>query len=635
MSEKKHSTVGVAGHVDHGKTALVRALSGTETDRLQEEKQRGMSIVLGFAHLTFPQGEVDLIDVPGHEKFLRTMISGATGLDAALLTIAANERVKPQTAEHLALLELLGVRRGLVVVTKADLVLGEGDRGRVAVEVREFLRGSFLHDAALLWTSTLTGEGVAEVKTALETLLCETVYAPVRPYFNLPIDRVFTMTGHGTVVTGTLRTGLLTLGQTVEIWPGGRRAEVRGLEVHGQAVEAARPGWRTAVNLRGVRKDDLRRGDVLATPGAFRPTRLVDVELTVPTGAETPVKRGQSVLLYHGTAEMPVRVYPLGTDEVAPGTTTFAQLRLAGDAVVPAGERFVLRSTSGAQTVGGGVVFDPYPEKHTRIDDALQRRMRRLSRGSDPEKVAEKLREAGAEGCSPTQLTIDLGLAAGPVLFGISCGADLALHPEVFDALAQQILEAVLRYHRTQPLLRGMLQEELRRGLPRALKPAAYHTLLESLVGAKQIETIHGLVRAPDYSPEAALSPVERAITLEIEAQFLLGGLKPSALEEVVRKDRRRRRLVQFLLETEVLVTAEERASGCTVVFHRDALASGVEHLRQALCLGQGCTVSEINTLLGTTRKFSVPLLEYLDKLGITRREGDLRFWNGENSGNV
>ena len=631
MRETKHITVGVAGHVDHGKTALVRALTGMETDRLPEEQARGMSIALGFAHLTLPFGDVDLIDVPGHEKFIRTMISGATGLDAALLVIAANERVKPQTVEHVALLGLLGVKNGLVAVTKSDLADGEEERERVATEVRDFLGETFLRDAAIVFTSATTGEGLDAVRQALQELLTSAVPRVEHSYFTLPVDRTFTMTGHGTVATGTLRRGRLRLGQTVEIWPGGGRAEVRGLQVHGQAVEEAHPGWRTAVNLRGVKKDDLGRGDTLATPGVLRPTRLLDAELTLLPKADKPVRRGQTVFLYYGTAELLARVYPLGQDTINPGETVLSQFRLAEDAAVPAREPFIIRTYSPVDTVGGGLILDPYPQKHTRADEAVLRRVQTLARGADADKLAAKLFEAGTEGRDLRQLTLDLGLMGDlkPTDAIVSCGSTLALHRDVFDALQTHALAAVRGYHAAHPTRRGMPLEDLRRGLPKTLKPLAFQRLLETLAQAGEIEITAGAAREPGYSPEAALSPIEREIAREIEEHFRSGGLKPPGLDEVLKKDRRRKTLYHFLVESGALVPATERTSNRTVVFHRQAIEEAKRSLQGFLDGGEGRSVSELNALLGTTRKFSIPLLEHLDGLGVTRRDGDLRHWNG------
>ena len=624
----RHLTVGVAGHIDHGKTALVRALTGMETDRLKEEQARGMSIVLGFAHLAVRGGEIDLIDVPGHEKFVKTMIAGATGIDAALLVVAANERVKPQTVEHVALMELLGVRQGLVAVTKSDLVPGDEERAQAADDLRGFLGGTFLRDAPVVFVSALSGEGLPELRATLADL-------PGRPEsgcspaaFLLPLDRVFTLTGHGTVATGTLRRGPLTLGQTVDVWPRGGRAEVRGLEVHGQPVTTAGPGRRVAVNLRGVKKGDLTHGDTLASVGTLRPTRLLDARLTLLASAAKPLKRGQAVVLHTGTAETPARVYPLGPNEILPGGACFVQMRLSGDAVLTAGEPFVIRLPSPAETLGGGRIVDPYPAKHTHSDDALQQALGVLADGSPAGRFLQKLGEAGAAGRDERELLGDLGLSAAdlpPDLPMVRCPGGLCLRRDVFQALGRQAQALVAQSHAAHPLRRGMPLEELRRRLPPDLKPAAFGLLLDA-ARAGTLETVDGLARTPGYDPEAALSPVELGIAREIEAQFRDGGLRPPDLDAVLKRDRRRKNLYFLLVESGILVPATERTSNRTVVFHRDTLTEAAARLHAALAGGAGQTVSELNAALGTTRKFSIPLLEYFDGLGITQRAGDLRF---------
>ena len=629
MTEKKHITVGVAGHIDHGKTALVRALTGTETDRLKEERERGMSIVLGFAHLALPGGEVDLIDVPGHEKFVKTMIAGATGIDAALLVVAANERVKPQTVEHVALMGLLGVKRGLVVVSKSDLVPDEDERALVADELQAFLGETFLRDAPLLFASVVSGEGLDAITGALQALTEEAAPAGEQPYFTLPIDRAFTITGQGTIVTGTLRRGPLRVGQTVEIWPRGLKAEVRGLEVHGQAVAVAPPGWRTAVNLRGIKKDEVVHGDTLAAVGALRLTRLLDAELTLLGSADKPVKRGQAMVLHFGTSEMTARVYPLGRAEIVASETAFVQFRLAEDAVVPAGEPFVIRTPSPVETIGGGRIVDPYPAKHTLADEATLRSVQTLAHGSAGARLREKLRAAGAEGRDARQLTLDLGLALDaltPALPAVFCAGSLVLDPDAFASLRGQAASLVDQFHGAHPMRRGMPQEELRRRLPRVLRPAAYHHLLEDLTAGGALQTLDGLVRRAGYSPESALSAVERAISQDIEAEFRAGGLKPPDLDVVLKRDRRRKSLYYFLVEAGVLVPTTERTSNRSVVFHQDALAEAERLLFDVLTGAEGQTVSQLNAALGTTRKFSIPLLEHLDSLGVTKRAGDLRY---------
>ncbi|MGI4787287.1 MAG: selenocysteine-specific translation elongation factor [Janthinobacterium lividum] len=625
----KHITIGVAGHIDHGKTALVRALTGTETDRLKEEQERGMTIVLGFAHLALPGGEVDFIDVPGHEKFVKTMIAGATGIDAALLVVAANERIKPQTVEHIALMGLLGIKRGIVAVTKSDLVPDEDERMLTVAELDEFLSGTFLRDAPLIFVSALTGEGVDTLQEALGNLLAQAEAPNEQAHFALPIDRAFTITGQGTIVTGTLRHGSIQVGQMVEILPRGLRTEVRGLQVHGQAVNAAHPGWRTAVNLRGIKKDDLRHGDTLATVGVLRPTRIIDADLSLLASADKPLKRGQVVVLHHGTGEVQARVYPLVQPEIVPGEQAFVQMRLSEDTSIGAGEPFIVRAISPVETIGGGRIIDPYPLKHTRVDAGILRQVQVLACGAPSEQFLVKLLEAGPAGRDPMQLSLDLAISEEiwrELSSVVNCSPTLVLHGDVFDILTAQIIGVVQQFHAKHPTRRGMPSEELRRRLPPTLKPAAYTALLQTAT----LETIGGRVRTAGYSPEAALSLIEREIVREIEEQFRSGGMKPPELDVVLGKDRRRKTLYYYLVESGALVPATDRLSSRTVVFHQGAIEAIEPALRSALEESDGLRVSDLNQVLGTTRKFSVPLLEYLDSIGMTRRDGDLRFWNGK-----
>ncbi|MBV9850051.1 MAG: selenocysteine-specific translation elongation factor [Armatimonadetes bacterium] len=629
----KHITVGVAGHIDHGKTALVRALTGMETDRLKEEQERGMSIVLGFAHLSLPEGEVDMIDVPGHERFVHTMIAGATGMEAVLLVVSANESVMPQTREHVALTELLGVQKGLVVITKGDLAPDTDERALVEEEAREFLAGTFLQDAPTVWTSAVTGEGLDELREALRGLLRQAAPPPELPYCYLPIDRVFTMAGHGTVVTGTLRRGALRVGQGVEIVPGARRAEVRGLEVHGRGVAQAEPGWRTAVNLRGVKKEDIGRGDALATPDALRPTRLLDVELQTLPGVR-PLRRGQTVRLHYGTGEALARVHPLDRDEMVPGERGLAQLRLADEVMVPVQERFVIRAVSPVETLGGGVIVDAAPQRHRRADADALRRVRALSAGAVVEKVREKLleaREAGQEvahlaaGLALTPVQADAALAEMPV---VRAGG-LALHQTFFDDLCRKASEAVHQFHAAHPTQRGMPREELRRRLPAALAPPLFGRVLDELVRQGRLEATDALVKEVGFSPAAMLTAVERAIAQEIEEQFRRGGLHPPNLKDVLGQDRRRKNLYHYLRESGRLVETLDRTSNRVVTFHCAAVAEAERRLEQALASGPGATVSELNQVLGTTRKNAIPLLEHFDARGVTKRVGDARVWGG------
>jgi len=632
----KQMTIGVAGHIDHGKTALVRALTGTETDRLAEEQARGMSIVLGFAHLGLPEGEIDLIDVPGHEKFVHTMIAGATGTEAVLLVIGANERIQPQTEEHIALVGLLGVRKGIVVITKSDLLPEGEERARVGKEIAQGLQSTFLSHAPMIWASALTGEGLDSVKRGLRDLLLEAAPLPELSFCCLPIDRAFSMTGYGTVVTGTLRRGGLHVGQGVQIWPRGTRAEVRSLEVHGLPVKHAGPGQRVAVNLRGIKKDDVARGDLLATPDVLVPTRYWDAFLTLLPSAPRPVKNGQTVRLHWGTAETEARAHLLDADEIAPGAAGFVQWRLNQPVVAPPQEPFVVRALSPVETLGGGVLLDANPARHRRFDpDALQR-LEVLLHGTLPQRADAKLREAGAGGSDARRLAIALGVPtfaledalAASVPF-ILCSGGLMLHRDTFDALSTDILRHVHQFHAAHPTLDGLPVAELRRNLPSVLKPPALARVLEDLARQGRVHWQDGTVRDAAWTAGAGLDPHERILVEQMEQSFRDGGLQPPRPEEAVGTDKKRRNLFQYLIQQKILVEAVDKTNNRTIFFHRDALADARQRLERGLTGGAALSVSQLNTVLGTTRKFSIPLLEHFDRQGVIRREGDLRVWNG------
>ncbi len=631
----KQITIGVAGHIDHGKTALVRALTGQETDRLAEEQARGMSIVLGFAHLGLPEGEIDLVDVPGHEKFVHTMIAGATGIDAVLLVIGANERIQPQTEEHIALTQLLGVRKGIVVITKSDLVPSEQDRARVQAEIAAGLQSTFLGHAPIVWASAVTGDGLETVRRGLRDLLLETAPQPELSFFCLPIDRAFSITGYGTVVTGTLRRGGLHVGQSVQIWPQGTRAEVRGLEVHGLPVKHAQPGRRVAVNLRGIKKEDVARGDLLATPDTLVPARYLDAHLTVLPSAPRPVKNGQTVRLHWGTSDTEARAHLLDADEIAPGEEGFVQWRLAHPVVAPPQEPFVVRAVSPAETLGGGTLLDTNPARHRRFDPDTLARLAVLRHGTLPQRADAKLREAGAGGADARHLAVALGVplaaleaALADAVPVVLCSGGLMLHRDTFEALQAEILRSVHAFHDAHPTLPGLPLAELRASLPPALKPPALARVLEDLVRQSRVHWQDGLVRDAKWTAGAGLDPHDRLLVQELETLFRDGGLQPPRPEDVVGLDKKRRSLFQYLIQQKVIVEAVDKTNNRTIFFHRDALAEARHRLETGLARGAALSVSQLNTVLGTTRKFSIPLLEHFDRQGVIRREGDLRVWN-------
>jgi selenocysteine-specific elongation factor len=423
-----HLALGVIGHVDHGKTSLVKALSGIDTDRLKEEKERGMSIVLGFAHLDFGNGMIDLIDVPGHENFVRTMVAGATGIDAALLVVDVREGVKPQTAEHLAITELIGVQCGVIAITKCDLATGP-ERAAALSRLRSLLKGTYLEFAPSVFTSAATGEGMEELKHALKALIKQRMTPPAAAQFHLPIDRSFSIAGRGTVVTGTLRLGCIRAGDEVELMPGGMRTTVRQLEFHNRSVETAWPGQRVGVNLRHVKPQHIGRGDALASVGLLRASMLFDAELTLLKNQTSALKDGQTVRLLFGTTDVAARLRLLTGAALEPGRSGIAQLYAMRAVAAVAGEPFIIRSDSPPMTIGGGRFLDPVAARHRRSDPEVLPRLRILAHGSADETLTERLKGAGYAG---------IALSALAAILGVS---EAQLHARLTDNIAAMIDE--------------------------------------------------------------------------------------------------------------------------------------------------------------------------------------------------
>lgn len=625
----RHVTVGVIGHVDHGKTALVRALTGVDTDRLEEERRRGISIVLGFAPLPFEDGAVDLVDVPGHERFVRTMVAGATGIEAFVLVVAANEGIRPQTLEHLEIAGLLGVHRGVVAVTKCDLVPAEAARALVeAVEAKaREITGS--GPLACVPVSAVTGEGIAALKRELRALPGGPAPADSGLVY-LPIDRSFAVAGFGTVVTGTLRRGRLAVGDEVELAPDGGRARVRGLQAHGMALEAADPGRRLAVNLKGVRPAEVPRGAALVTPGLVRPGRWLDVRLRLLPGLERPLPTGAALRLLAGTAELPVRLRLLDREALAPGETAAAQLRCVADVAVPAREPFILRAGSPERTVGGGIVLEPGVGRRRR-DAAAAAGLTRLAEASPAEAIGLRLREAGTRGASLMELARLVGHAperaqawakaqAGTV-FGSGIVLDRTAHAELEAAL----LAAVAALHRQEPGAPGFNREQIRAAARTRAEPAIVGEALARLLDRGALARTQGLVRHPSHRPPAALVERAAAASGTLERLFAQAGLMPPDPAAVVGRDPGRLQAVRALLASGRLVRAVDQVQRRELLFHQAAVARARAALAAGFPDGTGFSVGEAGRLLGITRKYSVPLLEHLDAARFTRRDGDRR----------
>jgi selenocysteine-specific elongation factor len=610
--------IGTAGHVDHGKSLLVQALTGIDPDRLREEKERGMTIDLGFAWLTLPSGrEVSIVDVPGHERFIKNMLAGAGGVDLALLVVAADEGVMPQTREHLAILDLLGVASGVLAVTKRDLV--EPDMLElVATEALEALDGTALAGAPLVAVSALTGEGLDELRRVVDEQLARTEAKRDVGWPRLPVDRSFTMPGFGTVVTGTLIDGALEVGQEVEVRPGKLRARVRGLQSHRRQVERALPGSRVAVNLAGVAKEDVRRGQVLALAGTLTPTAALDARLRAlppALGGRRPLRHGAELTLHSGAAEAPARLLLLDRDELAPGEEAWAQLRLSAPIAVLAGDRFVLRTPN--DTVGGGTIVDTRPRRHRRRHAPTLAALEARARGSPEEALLAALRRV--EPATIASLARETGHSEADARAAVEAllreGRALELGDALytadgFAALWERARGAVEAYHRDHALRRGIPREELRSRL--RIEERAFAPALGRWTAGGLLEERAGAFALPGWAPELTADQ-QRAADEYLRALAAQPFAPPT--DRSLPPD-----LLRHLEDTGGAV-----AVGDGVVFAAEAYQEMVARITEHLRRERTVTLAQVRDMFGTTRKYAQALLEHLDAKRITRRVGDER----------
>jgi selenocysteine-specific elongation factor len=630
--QSKSVIVGTAGHIDHGKSSLVEALTGTHPDRLEEEKRRGITIDLGFAFLEESGVRFGFVDVPGHERFVSNMLAGAAGVDLVLLVIAADESLKPQTREHFEICRLLGVKRGIVALTKSDLVDAD-TAGLVRLEVEEYLRGSFLEGAPVIPVSAKTRAGLPELKQALLALARQVPGKDAARYFRLPIDRAFAIKGFGAVVTGTLISGSVGPGDEVELFPGGQRLRVRGVQSGGKNVERAFAGQRTAVNLAGIEHTALRRGMSLATPGKFRVTRRIDARLELLRSA-AKLKQRVRVHFHSGTSETVAEVFLHASKELAPGQSGLVQLRLQGEVIALAGDRFIVRQFSPVTTIGGGAVLDPLARRPTLRDTGRAAFLETLERGDNVETLAA-MTDRALLGLQFDDITARTGWleqesrAAAKNLVDAGRARKVSTEPLVlltakaFDEVRQKIAAKVEKFHKENPLLPGISREDLRSSFGRRVRTESFRAVLEDLLAQKKLEAQGEIVKRAGSA--ITLDPAEARAKEHIETAFATAGLAVPAVKEVLSKlpveAKRAEKILQILLRDKSLVRVTP-----DLIFHRDALAQ----LRDRLSVfkktkGERISVPAFKELTGITRKYAIPLLEYLDRERVTRRAGDER----------
>ena len=631
----KSVVIGTAGHIDHGKSALVRALTGTDPDRLKEEKARGITIDLGFAHLESGGMTLAFVDVPGHERFVKNMLAGAGGIDLVLLVVAADESVMPQTREHFQICRLLGVPGGVVALTKADLA--DADMLELAtLEARELVAGSFLAGAPIVPVSSTTGEGLDQLRTALTALAARVRQRDGLGPARLPIDRVFTAKGFGTVTTGTLVSGAIAEEDELELLPAGRRVKVRGLQVHGRRAASADAGNRVALNLGGIEVADLARGDTLASAGVFEPSRRLDVAIDLLEDTKA-LRHGARVRFHQGTSELLGRVAVAGprtgpgsAAEVVPGASAYARVRLETPAVVTRGDRFILRAYSPPVTIGGGIVLDPQPPRGAIRTAAGLGRFARIDT-ADLAALAAFVEERGAAGLSRRALLGRLGLSAAAAEAAVSrlagamratAVAELLVSPRTLVDLGDRLLAAIDAHHAAEPLSEGLPREEARERLFGRAAPAVFERVLEDLTAAGKIVARDRLSRA---GRQLSLSPEESRARAALEQVYRDAGLAPpdpAAAAAAAGVDAPvADRILKLLVRHKALVRVD------TLLFHADALARVKSDVLALKTAGSAARVDvgAFKQRYGISRKFAIPLLEYLDRERVTRRVGEGR----------
>ncbi len=632
----KYVILGTAGHIDHGKSSLVKALTGTDPDRLKEEKERGITLDLGFASLDLPGGNrLGIVDVPGHEGLIKNMLAGVGGMDIVMLVIAADEGIMPQTREHLAICDLLRVKKGLIALTKMDMV--EKDwLALVQEEVRSFVKGTFLEKSPVVPLSSKTGENLPLLVQELDKLAKEVSPKSSSGILRLPIDRVFTMKGFGTVITGTLLSGTISQDQEVDILPNGITTKVRGIQSHNQAAQRAVAGQRTAVNLQGIEKDQLSRGDTIVNKGFFATTRNVDAALTLLPQSTRTVKTGTRIRFYNTTQEAIGRMTVIGKNELIPGEEGYVQIRLESPVIIQHGDRFIIRFYSPMQTLGGGVVLDPHPRRHrpSRRDESLKN-LSTLEKGTLEEKLAlfvanrvlAGMEEAAVIGAvSSDKQDIAAALASLVQKKTVARIDSLYVHAIHLAALEKKVLNLIAEFHKANSLKPGIDKEEVRGMLRVRLHPRVLAATIEGMIRKKLLESDGSKLRLPGFKP--AVGKDQEVYKNRIVEAITKGGAQPPLREELPAlfgiTDRDAKDLLKLLANEGRLIRIND-----SLYLDKGVLESMRTSLATFLRENKEIIVAEFRDLVKTSRKYAVPILEYFDSQKLTQRVGDKRVLRG------
>jgi len=630
----KQIILGTAGHIDHGKTSLIKAVSGVDTDRLKEEKQRGITIELGFAALDLPDGQhVGIVDVPGHEKFVKNMVAGATGIDIVAMVIAADEGVMPQTREHMEICTLLGVQHGFVVVTKIDMV--DEELLELAVDdIRTFARGTFLEDRPIVAVSSVTGEGLPQFVDTLQAICREVPERKQTGLFRLPVDRVFSMKGFGTVITGSLVSGKIAVGETIMIYPSGTKSKVRGIQVHNQSVTEALAGQRTAVNFQGLDITAVNRGDVLARPDTLNPSYMADLAFHYLESAPKPLKNRTRIRFHTGTSEIMGNLILLDSEELAPGASAAVQVRLDAPVALVKEDRYVIRSYSPVRTIGGGQVLNPIPSKHKRFRREITEALNALAEMPPEEVIDFHVRQAGFQGAEYNDLRLVTNLPEKKLEAAVSAllsRRDLILvdrdrrlyvHADTYAYLRQMVLDQLDAYHAKNPLKAGMPRGELRSKFPRRINPKLAPLVLNQMIKNEELAAEDEAIRLAGH--KVSLAGDQTELREKILQAYARGGITPPYFRDICRSlqvaPQDARDVLQLLVENKALVKVKD-----DLYFQHEVIDDLRERLVAFLRDRGAITTPEFKDMTGASRKYVIPLAEYFDAANVTIRVGDTR----------
>lgn len=630
----KQIILGTAGHIDHGKTALIKAVTGVNTDRLKEEQLRGITIELGFASMKLPSGQrLGIVDVPGHEKFVKNMVAGATGIDIVAMVIAADEGVMPQTREHLEICTLLDVKYGLVVLTKTDLA-DEEWLELVSDDVSQFVQGTFLEGAPVVPVSSVTAEGIPEFIRTLDELSATIPERTSSGIFRLPVDRVFTMKGFGTVITGTLISGRVQVGDTIIIYPSGITSKVRGIQVHNQSVDEAKAGMRTAVNFQGLEKTSVNRGDVLSNPNALIPSYMIDVSVHFLKSNKKAIKNRTRVRFHSGTSEILGNLILLDREELAPGETTVAQLRFDAPTTLVKDDRFVIRSYSPISTIAGGHVINPIPQKHKRFRPRVIEGLKGLVEHPPDQVIAYHIDASGYQGVSFSELKIMANipekqlnqtiqkLLSDRTLIRTDKEKQIYIHQNNFGTLKEKISDYLNSYHRAYPLKPGMSKEELKSRLPSVTGTKLFNLMLSQMIKDNEIVQEEDTIRLGTHKVSLRIDQAD--VREKILKAYVSGGLTPPYFRELAKtldvEPARAKDVLMLLIDEGKIIKAKE-----DLYFCKDAVDELKNRVIDFLLPGGEMTTPQFKDIAKVSRKYLIPLLEYFDSRNVTIRVGDSR----------